>query len=231
MSERFFCAVPPPLPQGGDGPSTAKRWLCSTKTSWIQTEYDTPITTSELFCSLASPTVLLCQWVGGSHLLREPFSSAPLCLENNKHQRPLRALAGWIRFDCIKPPERTFSFIFSVFLLNLPSLSFPLFFLPTREWYRRNFTITMLMARVALHNMWRAISERKGSKNNNTPNTWWRKKFSRSLNVFAVLFWGGFLSSAHMTFRELEKALLLLQLLMCADWITWLPQDMEYAVC
>lgn len=40
-----------------------------------------------------------------------------------------------------------------------------------KEWYRRNFTITMLMARVALHNMWRAISERKGSKNNNTPNT------------------------------------------------------------
>lgn len=40
-----------------------------------------------------------------------------------------------------------------------------------KEWYRRNFTITMLMARVALHNMWRAISEWKGSKNNNTPNT------------------------------------------------------------
>ncbi|XP_075883756.1 cytochrome c oxidase assembly factor 8 isoform X2 [Nelusetta ayraudi] len=40
-----------------------------------------------------------------------------------------------------------------------------------KEWYRRNFTITMLMARVTLHNMWRAITERKGSKNNNTPNT------------------------------------------------------------
>lgn len=95
VSERFFCAVPPPLSQGGDGPSTAKRWLCSTKTSWIQTEYDTPITTSELFCSLASPTVLLCHWVGGSHLLREPFSSAPLCLREQQ--------TGWSRFDCIKP--------------------------------------------------------------------------------------------------------------------------------
>lgn len=40
-----------------------------------------------------------------------------------------------------------------------------------KEWYRRNFTITLLMARVTLHNFWRAISERKGSKKTNTPNT------------------------------------------------------------
>ncbi|KAM8913172.1 cytochrome c oxidase assembly factor 8 [Spinachia spinachia] len=29
-----------------------------------------------------------------------------------------------------------------------------------REWYRRNFTITLLMARVALKHMWRTVTER-----------------------------------------------------------------------
>lgn len=97
----FLHSAPPhphPPHQGGDDPSIAKRWLCSTKPSWTQTEHDTPITTSELFCCLASPTVPLCQWVGGSPLLRELLSSAPLCLENNKHQWPLRAVAGWSGF-------------------------------------------------------------------------------------------------------------------------------------
>ncbi|KAI3368092.1 hypothetical protein L3Q82_026239 [Scortum barcoo] len=28
------------------------------------------------------------------------------------------------------------------------------------EWYRRNFTITLLMARVALRNMWRTVTDR-----------------------------------------------------------------------
>lgn len=51
-----------------------------------------------------------------------------------------------------------------------------------------------------------------------TPPTRDEGKSSRAaLCIFAVLFWGGFLSSAHMTFRESEKPLLLLQLLMCAD--------------
>ncbi|XP_042356986.1 cytochrome c oxidase assembly factor 8 [Plectropomus leopardus] len=40
-----------------------------------------------------------------------------------------------------------------------------------KEWYRRNFTITLLMARVALKNMWRTISERQNSKKDNTPPT------------------------------------------------------------
>ncbi|KAK5857819.1 hypothetical protein PBY51_011038 [Eleginops maclovinus] len=35
------------------------------------------------------------------------------------------------------------------------------------EWYRRNFTITMLMARVALKNMWRTVAKRH-NKNNGT---------------------------------------------------------------
>ncbi|XP_039528106.1 cytochrome c oxidase assembly factor 8 isoform X5 [Pimephales promelas] len=30
-----------------------------------------------------------------------------------------------------------------------------------REWYRRNFTITLLMARVALHNTWRTLTGRR----------------------------------------------------------------------
>lgn len=33
-----------------------------------------------------------------------------------------------------------------------------------KDWYRRNFTITLLMARVALSSMWRTITERTGSK-------------------------------------------------------------------
>lgn len=44
-----------------------------------------------------------------------------------------------------------------------------------------------------------------------------KEKVLAQPRVFAVLFWEGLLSSAHMTFRELEKPLLLLQLLMCAD--------------
>ncbi|XP_039992350.1 cytochrome c oxidase assembly factor 8 [Xiphias gladius] len=38
-----------------------------------------------------------------------------------------------------------------------------------REWYRRNFTITLLMARVALSNMWRTV--RHNSKKNRSPTT------------------------------------------------------------
>ncbi|XP_067241244.1 cytochrome c oxidase assembly factor 8 [Chanodichthys erythropterus] len=33
-----------------------------------------------------------------------------------------------------------------------------------REWYRRNFTITLLMARVALQNTWRALTGREKGK-------------------------------------------------------------------
>ncbi|XP_050933980.1 cytochrome c oxidase assembly factor 8 [Lates calcarifer] len=40
-----------------------------------------------------------------------------------------------------------------------------------KEWYRRNFTITLLMARVALNNMWRTVTVRNSRKKNNTPNT------------------------------------------------------------
>ncbi|XP_034530811.1 cytochrome c oxidase assembly factor 8 [Notolabrus celidotus] len=39
------------------------------------------------------------------------------------------------------------------------------------EWYRRNFTITLLMARVALNNMWKTFTDRYGSKKNTTPTT------------------------------------------------------------
>ncbi|XP_033967998.1 cytochrome c oxidase assembly factor 8 [Pseudochaenichthys georgianus] len=38
------------------------------------------------------------------------------------------------------------------------------------EWYRRNFTITMLMARVALRNIWRTVTKRN-DKNNSTSTT------------------------------------------------------------
>ncbi|XP_071353949.1 cytochrome c oxidase assembly factor 8 isoform X2 [Trachinotus anak] len=38
-----------------------------------------------------------------------------------------------------------------------------------KEWYRRNFTITLLMARVALNNMWRTV--RHSSKNSSSPTT------------------------------------------------------------
>ncbi|XP_023149818.2 cytochrome c oxidase assembly factor 8 [Amphiprion ocellaris] len=33
-----------------------------------------------------------------------------------------------------------------------------------KEWYRRNFTITLLMARVALNSMWRTITKRSSKK-------------------------------------------------------------------
>uniref|UniRef100_A0A3Q0T0Z0 Cytochrome c oxidase assembly factor 8 n=1 Tax=Amphilophus citrinellus TaxID=61819 RepID=A0A3Q0T0Z0_AMPCI len=38
-----------------------------------------------------------------------------------------------------------------------------------KEWYRRNFTITLLMARVTLNSVWRTVSERHSSKKNGTP--------------------------------------------------------------
>lgn len=38
-----------------------------------------------------------------------------------------------------------------------------------REWYRRNFSITLLMARVALSNMWKSVRDRYGSRKSNTP--------------------------------------------------------------
>ncbi|XP_049452726.1 cytochrome c oxidase assembly factor 8 [Epinephelus fuscoguttatus] len=37
-----------------------------------------------------------------------------------------------------------------------------------KEWYRRNFTITLLMAQVTLKNMWRTVTE-KHNKTNSTP--------------------------------------------------------------
>ncbi|XP_044022223.1 cytochrome c oxidase assembly factor 8 [Siniperca chuatsi] len=37
------------------------------------------------------------------------------------------------------------------------------------EWYRRNFAITVLMARVALKNMWKTVTDRHSSKKNSTP--------------------------------------------------------------
>ncbi|XP_034715283.1 cytochrome c oxidase assembly factor 8 [Etheostoma cragini] len=40
-----------------------------------------------------------------------------------------------------------------------------------KEWYRRNFTITLLMAQVALKNMWRTVTERHSSKKNSSPTT------------------------------------------------------------
>ncbi|XP_073339047.1 cytochrome c oxidase assembly factor 8 [Pagrus major] len=40
-----------------------------------------------------------------------------------------------------------------------------------KEWYRRNFTITLLMARVALNNMWKTVSDRYSRKKNSTPTT------------------------------------------------------------
>lgn len=38
-----------------------------------------------------------------------------------------------------------------------------------KEWYRRNFSITLLMARVALNNMWKSVSDRHSSRKSNTP--------------------------------------------------------------
>ncbi|KAM9354753.1 cytochrome c oxidase assembly factor 8 [Pholidichthys leucotaenia] len=40
-----------------------------------------------------------------------------------------------------------------------------------KEWYRRNFTITFLMARVALNSMWRTVIERYSSKKDSPPTT------------------------------------------------------------
>ncbi|XP_027130511.1 cytochrome c oxidase assembly factor 8 isoform X2 [Larimichthys crocea] len=40
-----------------------------------------------------------------------------------------------------------------------------------REWYRRNFTITLLMARVALNNMWKTVTDRHSRKKSSTPTT------------------------------------------------------------
>ncbi|KAF7200940.1 cytochrome c oxidase assembly factor 8 [Nothobranchius furzeri] len=40
-----------------------------------------------------------------------------------------------------------------------------------REWYRRNFSITVLMARVAVTSMWRTFTERHHRKNKSSPNT------------------------------------------------------------
>lgn len=37
-----------------------------------------------------------------------------------------------------------------------------------KEWYRRNFTITFLMARVAFHNMWKHLSPNSSKKNGPT---------------------------------------------------------------
>lgn len=34
-----------------------------------------------------------------------------------------------------------------------------------KEWYRRNFSITLLMARVALQNMWKTVQQRSSKKN------------------------------------------------------------------
>nr|XP_046163783.1 cytochrome c oxidase assembly factor 8 [Oncorhynchus gorbuscha] len=33
-----------------------------------------------------------------------------------------------------------------------------------KDWYRRNFTITLLMGRVAFHSVWRTLAERRGWK-------------------------------------------------------------------
>lgn len=37
-----------------------------------------------------------------------------------------------------------------------------------KEWYRRNFTITLLMARVVVQNMWRTVTQRSSKKNRTT---------------------------------------------------------------
>lgn len=37
-----------------------------------------------------------------------------------------------------------------------------------KEWYRRNFTITLLMARVVVQNMWRTVTQRSSKKNGTT---------------------------------------------------------------
>ncbi|XP_028251145.1 cytochrome c oxidase assembly factor 8 [Parambassis ranga] len=40
-----------------------------------------------------------------------------------------------------------------------------------KEWYRRNFTITLLMARVTLNSVWMYFTERHSSKKNSSPST------------------------------------------------------------
>lgn len=63
-------------------------------------------------------------------------------------------------------------FLFIYLYLKLTSgltLYVAIFF--SREWYRRNFTITFLMAQVTLYNMWRTIADRRSSNRKNTPTT------------------------------------------------------------
>ncbi|TNM96059.1 hypothetical protein fugu_017142 [Takifugu bimaculatus] len=38
-----------------------------------------------------------------------------------------------------------------------------------KEWYRRNFSITLLMARVALSSMWRRVTDRSSSRKSGAP--------------------------------------------------------------
>lgn len=38
-----------------------------------------------------------------------------------------------------------------------------------KEWYRRNFTITVLMAQVALNSLWRNVSKKQRKKKKSTP--------------------------------------------------------------
>ncbi|XP_028995806.1 cytochrome c oxidase assembly factor 8 [Betta splendens] len=40
-----------------------------------------------------------------------------------------------------------------------------------KEWYRRNFTITLLMARVTLKNMWMTVTNKCSSRKNSTTST------------------------------------------------------------
>ncbi|KAK5618014.1 hypothetical protein CRENBAI_023504 [Crenichthys baileyi] len=38
-----------------------------------------------------------------------------------------------------------------------------------KEWYRRNFTITLLMAQVALNSLWRTVTKKRCKKKKSTP--------------------------------------------------------------
>ncbi|XP_076022133.1 cytochrome c oxidase assembly factor 8 [Genypterus blacodes] len=40
-----------------------------------------------------------------------------------------------------------------------------------KEWYRRNFTITLFMARVTFQNMWTTVADRRSGSKKNTPTT------------------------------------------------------------
>lgn len=55
-------------------------------------------------------------------------------------------------------------------------VSFPSLHLIDRDWYRRNFTITLLMGRVAFHSVWRTLAERRGWKKGG-PATWYSIKY------------------------------------------------------